>query len=134
VQLGRAWSRKGRYSRALDAFREVERLQPFHKLIRYYLGANLMYEGKDLDTAEAHLRAFIADPPGDEWRGWAHERLGDIYQKRKQPDMALVFWKRALRDSPDDEAVRKKIDRARKKGAVPAKGVPEITPVPKPTP
>lgn len=51
VQLGRAWSRKGRYSRALDAFREVERLQPDHKLIRYYLGANLMYEGKDLDTA-----------------------------------------------------------------------------------
>jgi hypothetical protein len=45
--------------------------------------------------------------------------------------MALVFWKRALRDSPDDEAVRKKIDRARKKGAVPAEGVPEITPVPK---
>jgi hypothetical protein len=93
-----------------------------------------MYEGKDLDTAEAHLRAFIADPPGDEWRGWAHERLGDLYQKRKQPDMALVFWKRTLRDSPDDEAVRKKIERARKKGAVPAKGVPRSPPSRSPRP
>lgn len=125
VQLGRAYSRRGKYARAIEVFREVESLQPDNKVVGYYLGANLVYQGKDLDTAETYLRAFIADPPGTDWRGWAYERLGDLYQKRQKPEIALVYWKRAQRDNPDDDSLKRKIDRARKKGVVPAKRLPE---------
>lgn len=128
VQLGRAYSRKGRYAKSLEVFREVEKLQPDNKIVGYYLGANLVYEGKDLDTAETYLRAFIADPPSDEWRGWAYERLGDLYHKRKKTDIAMVYWKKAQRDNSNDESVKKKLDRAKKKGVKPAAVVPEPTP------
>ena len=128
VQLGRAWSRKGKYSKAVEVFREVEELQPDNKVVGYYIGSNLMYEGKDLDTAETYLRAFIADPAGTEWRGWAYERLGDLYQKRGKPEIAIVYWKKAERDNSDDESVKKKIERAKKKGVKPTEVLPEPTP------
>lgn len=120
VQLGRAWSRKGRYAKAIEVFREVEVLQPDNKVLGYYLGANLMYEGKELDQAEIHLRAFIANPPGTDWRGWGYERLGDLYVKRKKPEIALYYWKKASRDNPEDDTVQGKINRAKKKGVVAA--------------
>ncbi len=128
VQLARALSRKGRYRDAIEVLREVERLQPDNRLVAYYLGANHLYEGKDLDTAENYLRHFLIDPPGTDWRGWAYERLGDVYIKRKRPETALVYWQKALRDNEDDKGVARKIDRLKRKrrsagagaGAVPA--------------
>lgn len=136
VQLGRAWSRKGKYRKAIEVFREVSALQPDNKVVGYYLGANLMYEGKQLDEAETLLRAFIANPPGTDWRGWAYERLGDLYMKRKKPDVALYYWKKASRDNDEDDSVKTKIARAQKKGVVaatkepPAPVMPEGPPVP----
>lgn len=126
IQLGRAWSRKGRYKKAIEVFEEVEKLQPDNKIVGYYLGANLVYEGKDLDRAETYLRNFIANPAGTDWRGWAYERLGDLYMKRNKPDVAIVYWKKAARDNPDDTSIKKKIDRAKKK-ALPAAS---LTPTP----
>lgn len=120
VQIGRAWSRKGKYKKAIEVFRDVEVLQPDNKVVGYYLGANLMYDGKNLDEAETYLRTFIANPPGTDWRGWAYERLGDLYQKRRKPEIALFYWKKASRDNPDDDTVKDKIERAKKKGVVAA--------------
>lgn len=131
VQLGRAWSRKGRYKQAIAVFREVEALQPDNKVVAYYLGANLVYEGRELDQAETYLRSFIVNPPGTDWRGWAYERLGDLYQKRKKPEIALFYWKKAARDNPDDDSVQAKVDKAKKKGVV---SVTKEPPPPTPTP
>ena len=130
VQLGRAWSRKGKYAKAIEVFREVETLQPDNKVIGYYLGANLMYDGGELDEAETYLRAFIASPPGTDWRAWAYERLGDLYVKRKKPELALFYWKKASRDNPDDDTVQSKINRAKKKGVVAATKEPPPPPEP----
>ncbi len=127
VQLGRAYSRKHRYSDAIAMYEEVLRLQPDNKVADYYLGANYLYQGKDLDKAEAHLRKFIENPAGKDWRGWAYERLGDVYLKRKKTEAAIVYWKKALRDNPDDKSVEKKIESARKRMAA---ATPVITPTP----
>ena len=131
VQLGRALSRKHRYSESIAVFEEVVRLQPDNKVADYYLGANYLYQGKDLDKAEAHLRKFIEHAPGRDWRGWAYERLGDLYSKRRKPEAAIVYWKKALRDNPEDKSIEKKIANARKRiQASQSAPAPTVTPTP----
>lgn len=114
IQLGRAYSFLGRYNDALATFHEVERLQPDNVIVGYYIGANLMYQGKDLDGAEDHLRAFLPKAPGDDWKGWAYERLGDVYMKRKNPQVAIVYWEKAEKLNPNDDSLPKKVEFAKK--------------------
>ena len=112
IQLGRAYSRQTRYAEAIAIDRKVLELQPDNKSVPYYLGANLMYEGKHLDEAEKILTDFVEKAPGTDWRGWGNERLGDLWMKRGDPDQAVAFWKKSLKDVPDEEGVKSKIAHA----------------------
>lgn len=112
IQLGRAYSRQMRYAEAVAIDRRVLELQPDNKSVSYYLGANLMYEGKHLDEAEKILTDFVDTAPGTDWRRWANERLGDLWMKRGDPDRAVSFWKKSLKDVSDDDGVKNKIAHA----------------------
>ncbi|HVO31401.1 MAG TPA: tetratricopeptide repeat protein [bacterium] len=126
VQVGRAYSRKGRYDDAVKIYEKVLELQPDNKVAHYFLGANLVYGGKDLDRAETLLTKFVADPPGNDWRGWGNERLGDLWMKRGDPDRAVEFWKKSQKDVDDEEGVKEKIAHAHDRKATPQ---PTLTPV-----
>lgn len=112
IQLGRAYSRQGRYLDAVAIYEKVLELQPDNRTAPYFLAANLVYANKDLDRAETILTKFVADPPADDWRGWGNERLGDLWMKRGDPKRAVSFWKKALQDNEDDAGVKHKIAHA----------------------
>lgn len=124
VQLGRAYTRKARYADAIALYQLVLEMQPDNKVAGYYLGANLLYEGRDLDGAETYLTKFVADAPGNDWRGWGNERLGDIAQKRGKTARAIELWNKSLQDNPDDDGVKSKIKHAHDSEHAPATPVP----------
>lgn len=112
VALGRAYSRSGKYKKAIAEFEEVKRRHPDNRVVHYYLGSNRLYQGKDLDQAEADLIQFLEDPPTEQWKGWAYERMGDIYKKRKDMKAAVHYWKKAKKINPGDKSVKRKLARA----------------------
>lgn len=114
IQLGRAYSRSGHYSRAIREFEKARELHPDNRIINYYLGANRVYLGRDFDIAEKELNEFLKNPPNDEWKGWGYERMGDLYRKRGDMKSAVKYWKKSAELNPKDKSVKRKLKLARR--------------------
>lgn len=84
-----------RYSRALQDFRESERLHP-HWLTRRWLGKTQTQLGQ-YEHAEALLLGVLPEHPQ------ANLDLAWLYERREQPQQALKYVQDYLNFRPDDE-------------------------------
>ncbi|MFZ3137817.1 MAG: tetratricopeptide repeat protein [Thermodesulfovibrionales bacterium] len=96
--LGVAYSNSGRYKEAIEAFKQVIRINPDYAEAHYNLGVTYGKSGMDKEAIEAYKQAIRIDPDFAN----AHVNLGNAYVKIGMPKEATEAFKQAIRINPDD--------------------------------
>ena len=73
----------------------------------------MLQQGSDLQTAEAYVRKYLAQPPEPGWPplAGAHWTLGLICEKRGDRTQARAEMETALRLKPDFEPAKRDLKR-----------------------
>ncbi len=123
LALGELYERRRDWSRAVDQFRTVQRLDPSSSRCLYHLGLCLTNLGK-VEEGRRYMKAFqelVAAKQEIEglenrWRsdprnGTVVLRLARAYRKYGNDESALIFYRRYLDLQPKDRAVREEAKR-----------------------
>jgi tetratricopeptide (TPR) repeat protein len=104
--LGMVYSQHlGDYDRALELFKQAERMDPKHDEIHYALGLAYWFKEAESQAVAEFLKTINLNPRHIE----AHTLLGEIYFRRGQYDFAKAEWERVLELDPNNEMARKKL-------------------------
>lgn len=101
------------YDKALQQLDAALRIDPSHMPTQYHIGRFAAISGRELDRGEVALKKYLAYlPKGEEPSlGTAHFRLGEIYEKKGQKDLALREFREALRLVPNSKEAAEAIKR-----------------------
>jgi tetratricopeptide (TPR) repeat protein len=100
-----------------EAFAVLDRLlavKPNEVRAHYQIGRAAALSGKHLDRGEQSLKLWIAKPPDDAvvtTRSGAHYRLGMVYDKQGNRDLARAEYEQALRINARNEDARKALEK-----------------------
>jgi len=76
----------------------------------------MLLEGKDSDTAEKDLRAYIETVPHNELpSSSAYEYLGKLYENRRQPDLEVEQYTAASVIDPQSKELHEALKRLQRK-------------------
>jgi len=93
------------YDKALEAFKQAERLDPKYDEIHYALGLAYWFQEAESQAVAELLKTINLNPRHIE----AHALLGQIYFRRGQHDFAKAEWERVLELDPNNEMARKRL-------------------------
>lgn len=100
-----------------EAVEAAARVDPKDPRLSYYRGQIRVLAGNRLDEAEKFLKTYLetvsqcSDYPS---HGWAHELLGQIYEKQSQCAAAAEGYRKALEIDPRSKSARNGLRRAEK--------------------
>ncbi len=95
----------GDYDKALDVFKEAERIDPKNGEIHYALGLAYWFKEAESEAVREFLKTVNLNPEHIE----AHALLGEIYTRRGQYDFAKAEWERVLELDPTNEMARTRL-------------------------
>jgi len=99
----------GDYEKALEVFKEAERINPKNGEIHYALGLAYWFKKAESDAVREFLKAVNLNPRHIE----AHALLGEIYARRGQYDFAKAEWEMVLELDPNNEMARRRLQEIR---------------------
>ena len=100
--LGQLYVADRRFAEATTLFQELCAAQPTNYLAHYSIGRIAAESGEQLVLGESHLQRCLKLTPGKDEpsRAAVHWRLGNIQQRRKNPDTARAAYKQSLQLDP----------------------------------
>lgn len=108
--LGMAYAEYlGDYGKALEVFKQAERIDPENDEIHYALGLAYWFKEAENEAVAELLKATKFNPGHVE----AHALLGEIYFRRRQYDLARAEWERVLELDPNNDMARKRLKEIR---------------------
>jgi tetratricopeptide (TPR) repeat protein len=93
------------YDKALEAFKQAERMDPKDDEIHYALGLAYWFKEAESQAVAELLKTINLNPRHIE----AHALLGEIYFRRGQYDFSKAEWERVLELDPNNEMARKRL-------------------------
>jgi len=99
----------GDYDKALEIFKEAERIDPKNDEIHYALGLAYWFKEAESDAVREFLKAVNLNPRHME----AHALLGEIYTRRGQYDFAKAEWEMVLELDPHNEMAKRRLQEIR---------------------
>jgi tetratricopeptide (TPR) repeat protein len=110
VSLAAFYANQKQFDKSFALLDQRLRAKPDEPVLLYQVGRTASLSGQNLDRGEAALRAFIA-APGHRERGPApanaHYRLGLIYEKKGDKDLARREYQTAVQLNPKFEDAKK---------------------------
>lgn len=106
-ESGRLLMEQGRKDEAVDAFKEAIRNDPSKGPPRLHL-AQIYMERNQLDEAEEQLQA-VTQASERSIVAAGNRQLGFVYEMRKRPRFAIIYFERAARLMPSWGIVRKRL-------------------------
>lgn len=112
-QMGMLYQTKEDYGAAFEAFEEAIQIDPKHMNATYQIGRTAVLSGKNLDRGVTCLKIYLETDPGPGQPTWAnaHWRLGMLYEKMGQTEMAREEYETALESDPDNKEVKEALER-----------------------
>ncbi|WP_044402066.1 lipopolysaccharide assembly protein LapB [Lacinutrix sp. Hel_I_90] len=102
-KLSVAYARELEYEKAISNLEEVLKLEPKNASNVYKLG-DLYFKAEDYVNAEKYIKYALElqDTPLDK----EYNRLASIYNYLKRPEEAVAYYKKALKENPENENTR----------------------------
>ena len=101
-----------------QAVKAAAAVDPSDPRLKYYRGVMLVLAHRNLDDAEKDLRSYLDTVPSSAEvppRSSAHDWLGRLYEREKQPDKAAQEYRSALEADPHDKDARDALKQLPKK-------------------
>ncbi len=100
--IGSFYSQRKQYAKAFEVYEKLLEKQPSELAACYQIGRMAVLSGERLDRGEECLKLYLQyEPRKDEPPlAWAHYRLGQLYEKRGNRDLAKREYQSALRIDP----------------------------------
>ncbi len=95
----------GDYDKALEVFKQAERIDPKNDEIHYALGLAHWFKEAESGAVAELLRTINLNPRHIE----AHALLGEIYLRRGQYDFAKAEWEMVLELDPHNEMAKRRL-------------------------
>lgn len=102
-KLSVAYARELEYEKAISNLEEVLKLDPKNPAHLYKLG-DLYFKAEAYVNAEKYIKYALElqDTPLDK----EYNRLASVYNYLKRPEEAVVYYKKALKENPENENTR----------------------------
>ena len=113
VLLAQVFLKENRIDELKKILAEAEKAVPDNAAPYRAAGRAMLQQGADLQSAEAYVRKYLAQPPEPGWPplAGAHWSLGLIYEKRGEKAQARAEMETALRLKPDFEPAKRDLKR-----------------------
>jgi tetratricopeptide (TPR) repeat protein len=107
--LGYFYGRIEKYDEATRTFKKILQLDPEEMNAYYQIGRMGALSGQNLDRAAECFKKYLTQEPGENnpSLAWAHCRLGMVYEKKGEKDMAKTEYQAALKLDPDHKEAKK---------------------------
>ncbi|RNC83256.1 MAG: hypothetical protein ED557_11180 [Balneola sp.] len=111
--LGNALQRDSQYEEAYEAYQNALEADSEYYNTYYQIGRLAAISGSYLDEGEEYLNRFLnADLDlTDNFKAWTYYRLGTIYEKRNNPEIAKTHYQTALSNDKDHKESKEALDR-----------------------
>lgn len=112
-QLGFFYQTAEWWDKASAAFEKALEIEPKHMNALYQMGRTGVFSGENLNRAAECLKLYLTlEPgPGSPTLGNAHWRLGMIYEKQGNEDLAKAEYEAALKLDPNDTNAKEALEK-----------------------
>lgn len=103
-KLAEKYATRGDVSHARELYRKILKIDPgnqagYHANVRFQLG-NMAVQNNQLDEAEEHFTAILADFPNFEGISYVYRSLAWVYTTRQQPKKAVKLLEEGIQKLP----------------------------------
>jgi len=107
--LGYFYGRIKKYDNATQTFEKIVEIHPEEMGAYYQIGKMGALSGQNLDRAVECFRKYLTKEPGKDSPSlaWAHYRLGMVYEKKEEKELAKKEYQAALKLDPDHKEAKK---------------------------
>ncbi len=100
--IGSFYAQRKQYAKAFEVYEKFLEKQPLELTACYQIGRVALLSGERLDRGEECFKLYLqSEPKKDEPPlAWAHYRLGMLYEKKGNRDLAKREYQNALRIDP----------------------------------
>jgi Tfp pilus assembly protein PilF len=112
-QMGIFYQTKEDYEAAFGAFEAAVAIDPMYMSAMYQIGRTAAFSGDNLDRGVECLKIYLDNEPGPGQPSWshAHWRLGMLYEKMGQKEMARKEYEAALELDPENKKAKEALDK-----------------------
>ncbi len=112
-QLGMLHQTAEDYPAAFEVFEKTIDIDPKYMSAMYQIGRTAIFAGENLDRGVECLNLYLKTEPGQGQPSWAHAhwRLGMIYEKMGDKEMAKKEYEAALELDPGNKAVKEALEK-----------------------
>ncbi|MFC1819778.1 tetratricopeptide repeat protein [Thermodesulfobacteriota bacterium] len=100
LSIGKAYSDKGEYKKAIQAYKQAIRISPDYAEAHYYLGKAYSKLGDYSEAIEAFKQVIRI---GSNYAALAHYNIGVAYRKTEEYQKAIEAFKQAIRIKPEHD-------------------------------
>ena len=107
--LGYFYGRVKKYDKASQTFEKIVARDPEEMDAYYQIGKMGALSGQNLDRAVECFKKYLTKEPGKNSPSiaWAHYRLGMVYEKKEEKELAKKEYQEALKLDPDHKEAKK---------------------------
>jgi tetratricopeptide (TPR) repeat protein len=107
--LGYFYGRIEKYDEAVQTFEKILEIDPEEMNAYYQIGRMGAFSGQNLDRAVECFKKYLTKEPGENSPSlaWAHYRLGMVYEKKGESELAKSEYQAALELDPDHKQAKK---------------------------
>jgi tetratricopeptide (TPR) repeat protein len=112
-QLGMFYQTKEDYAAAFETFEGTLALDAAYTPSLYQIGRTATFSGENLERGVECLNMYLEHEPGPNQPTWAnaHWRIGMLYEKMGQKDMARKAYEAALELNPDYKEAKEALEK-----------------------
>ncbi len=107
--LGHFYVRIEKYDKATQTFDKILEIDPEEMDAYYQIGRMGALSGQNLDRSVECFKKYLTKEPGENSPSlaWAHYRLGMVYEKKGEKELAKTEYQAALKLEPDHKEAKK---------------------------
>ena len=107
--LGYFYGRTEKYNKATQTFENIIEIDPEEMNAYYQVGRMGALSGQNLDRAVECFKKYLTKEPGEDSPSlaWAHYRLGMVYEKKGEKELAKSEYQETLKLDPDHKQAKK---------------------------
>ena len=108
-KLGLVHQSRQRLDQAFETYAAAIKIDPEAMGVHYQFGKLAAMTNSELDRGEASLKKYIGHQPEENMPSlaWAHHRLGNVYEKKNEKDLARAEYEAAVMLDPEHEEAKK---------------------------
>ncbi|MGB2696265.1 MAG: tetratricopeptide repeat protein [Candidatus Zixiibacteriota bacterium] len=108
-ELGYFYGRIKKYDNAAQTFEKIVEIHPEEMGAYYQIGKMGALSGQNLNRAVECFKKYLTKEPGENSPSlaWAHYRLGMVYEKKGEKELAKTEYQAALKLEPDHKEAKK---------------------------